>query len=163
MSQKHVKPKSRTKAKQVSSKGIAALVDSFKPQAEKFPTFRVGDTLKVHVRIKEGDKERVQVFEGVCIKKGVRAGTETITVRKVSHGVGVERVFLLNSPKISRIDVVTAGKVRRSRLYYLRALQGRKARIERDVTSNRETRVIGGVKLDDDKKKESKESQSTKK
>ncbi len=93
------------------------------------PEFRVGDTVRVHVKIKEGDKERVQAFEGVVIKRtrfGVRA---TFTVRKISYGVGVERVFPFVSPMLDRIEVLARGAVRRGRLYYLRALKGKAARI----------------------------------
>ena len=97
------------------------------------PEFRPGDTLKVHVRIVEGDKERIQVFEGVCIARGGGANRETFTVRKVSYGVGVERVFPLHSPRIDKIETVTRGKVRRAKLYYLRELSGKAARIEEDT------------------------------
>jgi large subunit ribosomal protein L19 len=93
------------------------------------PEFRVGDTVKVHVKIKEGDKERVQAFEGVVIAKGRGVARAAFTVRKISYGVGVERVFPLHSPMIDRIEVVTRGDVRRARLYYLRNLQGKAARI----------------------------------
>ncbi len=94
------------------------------------PAFRSGDTVKVHCRIKEGDKERIQIFEGVCIARHRGGAQATFTVRKHSYGVGVERVFPLHSPTIERIEVVSAGKVRRSRLYYLRELRGKAARIE---------------------------------
>jgi large subunit ribosomal protein L19 len=93
------------------------------------PDFIPGDTVKVHVKIKEGEKERVQVFQGVVI--GRRKGTTnaTFTVRKVSYGVGVERVFPLHSPVIEKIEVVTRGRVRRAKIYYLRKLRGKAARI----------------------------------
>jgi len=93
------------------------------------PDFRPGDTLRVHAKIVEGDKERIQVFEGICIRRssgGIRA---SFTVRKNSYGVGVERTFPLHSPRIDRIEVKSRGVVRRSRLYYLRDLTGKKARI----------------------------------
>lgn len=93
------------------------------------PQFKPGDTVKVHVRIKEGDKERVQVFQGVVIRKRKGTVNSTFTVRKVSYGVGVERVFPLHSPMIDKIEVVSRGRVRRSRLYYLRKLRGKAARI----------------------------------
>jgi large subunit ribosomal protein L19 len=93
------------------------------------PEFRPGDTIKVHVKIKEGDKERVQAFEGVVIAKGRGGARAAFTVRKISYGVGVERVFPLHSPMVDRIEVVTRGDVRRARLYYLRNLQGKAARI----------------------------------
>ncbi len=100
------------------------------------PDFRPGDTLKVHVRVVEGNKSRIQVFQGVVIRRqgaGVRA---TFTVRKVSYGVGVERTFPLHTPVIDKIEVVTRGDVRRAKLYYLRDLRGKKARIKekRDTT-----------------------------
>lgn len=93
------------------------------------PDFRAGDTVKVHVKIKEGEKERIQVFEGVVIRKRQGASRATFTVRKVSYGVGVERIFPTHSPAIDHIDVVQRGKVRRAKLYYLRALRGKAARI----------------------------------
>ena len=94
------------------------------------PEFRVGDTVAVHYKIVEGDKLRVQVFKGVVIKRH-RAGLQsTFTVRKVSFNIGVERMFLLNSPRIEKLEVVSQGVVRRSRLYYLRDLTGKAARIQ---------------------------------
>ena len=96
---------------------------------DDIPDFAPGDTLRVNVRVREGDKERIQVFEGVCIaRKGGRIN-ETFTVRKISNGVGVERIFPLHSPTVEKIDVVRRGKVRRAKLYYLRALRGKAARI----------------------------------
>lgn len=94
------------------------------------PTFRSGDTVKVHLRIVEGEKERIQMFQGnvIRVQRGTTGGT--FTVRKVSDGVGVERIFPLHSPFIDRIEVVTQGRVRRSRLYYLRELKGKAARIK---------------------------------
>lgn len=94
------------------------------------PHFRAGDMIKVHVRIKEGDKERVQVFQGhVLRRRGAGLGS-TFTVRKVSYGIGVERIFPLHSPIIDKIELVSLGRVRRSRIYYLRALRGKAARIK---------------------------------
>ena len=97
------------------------------------PTFRPGDTVRVHVRLKEaeGEKERVQPFEGVVISRRGQFSGATFTVRRVSFGIGVERIFPLNSPVISSIEVLQAGRVRRSKLYYLRALRGKAARIRR--------------------------------
>jgi len=94
------------------------------------PAFRVGDTVAVSVRIKEGDKERLQVFKGVVIRhhRG-NAADASFTVRKISYGVGVERIFPLNSPNLDRIEVVTQGRVRRARLYYLRDLRGKAAKV----------------------------------
>jgi len=98
------------------------------------PDFRPGDTVKVHIRIVEGNKERVQVFQGVVIKRKRGMMNATFTVRKISHGVGVEKTFALHSPRIEKIEVVTLGRVRRSRLYYLRSRRGKAARIrERGV------------------------------
>lgn len=93
------------------------------------PSFRPGDTLRVHVRIIEGTRERIQVFEGVVIKRRGGGVSETFTVRKISSGVGVERTFPLHTPKIEKIEVKRRGKVRRAKLYYLRSLRGKAARI----------------------------------
>ncbi|MBA9007108.1 MULTISPECIES: 50S ribosomal protein L19 [Thermomonospora] len=94
------------------------------------PDFRPGDTLKVHVRVTEGNRSRIQVFQGVVIRRQGGGARETFTVRKVSYGVGVERTFPLNSPSIDKIEVVTRGDVRRAKLYYLRNLRGKAARIK---------------------------------
>ena len=93
------------------------------------PQFKSGDTVKVHVRIREGDKERIQVFQGVVIRRRKGTINSTFTVRKISYGIGVERIFPLHSPMIDKIEVVSRGRVRRSRLYYLRKLRGKAARI----------------------------------
>ena len=98
------------------------------------PVFKAGDTVKVHARIKEGDKERIQIFQGVVIRKRKGNLGATFTVRKVSYGVGVERIFPLHSPAIDKIEIVTRGKVRRGRLYYLRKLRGKAARIKEKRT-----------------------------
>lgn len=94
------------------------------------PDFRPGDTLKVYVKVIEGSRERIQLFEGVVIKRRGGGISETFTVRKISYGVGVERTFPLHSPKIDRIEVARRGKVRRAKLYYLRKLRGKAARIK---------------------------------
>jgi len=94
------------------------------------PDFGPGDTVRVHVKVREGEKERIQVFEGVVIGRRGGGLRETFTVRKISYSIGVERVFPVHSPSIDRIDVVRHGKVRRAKLYYLRALKGKAARIE---------------------------------
>ncbi|MCL5116584.1 MAG: 50S ribosomal protein L19 [Firmicutes bacterium] len=93
------------------------------------PAFRPGDTVRVAVKIKEGNRERVQMFEGVVIRKRGTGLSKTFTVRRVSYGVGVERTFLLHSPRLESIELVRRGKVRRARLYYLRQLRGKAARI----------------------------------
>jgi large subunit ribosomal protein L19 len=92
--------------------------------------FRPGDTVRVHARIKEGEKERIQVFQGVVIRKRKGTTGASFTVRKISYGIGVERIFPLHSPSIEKIEVMTRGKVRRARLYYLRKLRGKAARIK---------------------------------
>ncbi|ULO09632.1 50S ribosomal protein L19 [Paenibacillus sp. 19GGS1-52] len=94
------------------------------------PSFRPGDTLKVHVKVIEGTRERIQLFEGVVIKRRGGGIGETFTVRKISYGVGVERTFPVNSPKLEKIEVARRGKVRRAKLYYLRDLRGKAARIK---------------------------------
>jgi large subunit ribosomal protein L19 len=94
------------------------------------PDFRAGDTVRVHVRVVEGEKERIQVFQGVVIARRGGGTRETFTVRKISGGIGVERIFPLHSPILDKIEVVRQGKVRRAKLYYLRGLRGKAARIE---------------------------------
>ena len=104
---------------------------------ENIPASQSGDTVKVHVRIQEGNKERLQVFEGVVIARKHGGARESITVRKVSFGVGVERIFPLHATVIDHIDVVRRGKVRRAKLYYLRDLRGKAARIKEKDTRNK--------------------------
>jgi large subunit ribosomal protein L19 len=96
---------------------------------KNIPVFKAGDTLRVHVKIVEGDKQRIQMYQGVCIKRMNNGVGSTFTVRKISSGVGVERVFPLHAPTIDKIEVVMVGQVRRAKLYYLRKLQGKAARI----------------------------------
>ncbi|MDR1545847.1 MAG: 50S ribosomal protein L19 [Deltaproteobacteria bacterium] len=107
---------------------IASL--NFEQMRFDLPSFRPGDTVAVHVRIKEGDKERVQVFKGVVIRRRKGSLDSSFTVRKVSYGVGVERIFPTHSPIIDKVEVVTEGRVRRSRLYYLRNLKGKAAKVK---------------------------------
>jgi large subunit ribosomal protein L19 len=97
---------------------------------EDVPEFRPGDTVRVSVRVREGEKERLQAFEGVCIGRRGAGVSETFTVRKISSGIGVERIFPLHSPNLADIKVVRRGKVRRAKLYYLRKLSGKAARIQ---------------------------------
>ncbi len=108
------------------------IIDILEKEQMRFdlPDFKSGDTVKVYVRIIEGQKQRIQAFEGVVIRKRQGSSRSSFTVRKVSYGIGVERTFPLHSPVIDRIEVVSRGKVRRSRLYYLRSLRGKKARIK---------------------------------
>ena len=94
------------------------------------PKFEIGDTVKVHVKVVEGDKERIQVYEGTVIARKGSLNTETFTVRKLSYGVGVERIFPVHSPIVAKVDVVRQGRVRRAKLYYLRGLRGNAARIK---------------------------------
>lgn len=96
----------------------------------ELPAFKSGDTISVHYKIREGNKERVQVYQGVVIQRNSTGSTETFTVRKISNGVGVERIFPVNSPNIEKIEVNNVGKVRRAKLFYLRGLTGKAARIK---------------------------------
>ncbi len=113
-------------------KRIAHIEKSF--MKENIPPFSSGDTLRVHVKIKEGDKERVQVFQGTVISRAGGGTGETFTVRKISNGIGVERVFPLHSPNIDKIERIRAGSVRRNKLYYLRNLTGKSARIKEELS-----------------------------
>jgi len=97
------------------------------------PDFKPGDTLRVHVKVIEGEKERIQVFEGVVLRRSGGGNRETFTVRKTSYGVGVERTFPIHSPRLDKIEVTTRGVVRRAKLYYLRQLSGKAARIEEEA------------------------------
>ena len=109
---------------------------------KSYPEFNAGDTIKVHLKIKEGEKERVQVFEGVCIAKKKAGLNSAFTVRKISYGEGIERVIPLFSPQISKIELVKSGDVRRSKLYYLRKRSGKSARIsEKNVFSKTDSKV----------------------
>jgi large subunit ribosomal protein L19 len=104
-------------------------IETQKEWLRAVPPFRPGDTLRVNVRVKEGDKERLQAFEGVCIARRGSGVSETFTVRKISNGVGVERIFPVHSPMLSEVIVVRRGRVRRAKLYYLRHLTGKATRI----------------------------------
>src|SRR5215469_4857420 len=106
------------------------------------PTFRPGDTIRVHVKIKEGDKERLQAFEGTVIAKHNSGMGETITVRKVSFGQGVERIFPLQAPVVDHIDFIRTGRVRRAKLYYLRDLKGKAARLRERETPAKEKEAV---------------------
>lgn len=97
---------------------------------EQVPNFSPGDTVRVHLKVTEGSRERIQVFEGVVIKRRGSGLGESFTVRRISYGVGVERAFPLHSPKIERVEVLRRGRVRRAKLYYVRGLRGRAARIK---------------------------------
>ena len=110
-------------------------IDAIDKQSMKdeHPSFNPGDTIKVHVKIKEGDKERIQVFQGIVIGRRGSGIGETFTVRKMSSGIGVERIFPFHSPNIAKIEKIRSGSVRRAKLYYLRNLTGKSARIEEDL------------------------------
>lgn len=111
----------------------ALLQKVYNENKRQIPTIRIGDTIKVQVKIKEGDKERLQAFEGVLIARKNSAMGETITVRKISFGTGVERIFPINAPVVDSISLVRTGQVRQSKLYYIRGLKGKAARLrERD-------------------------------
>ena len=111
---------------------MSNLIDTIEASQLKthIPDFKVGDTIRVHAKIIEGDKERIQVFEGVVLSRANSGNRATFTVRKISYGVGVERIFPLHSPRVDRIEVVSRGRVRRAKLYYLRELSGKAARIK---------------------------------
>lgn len=102
-------------------------------QKRAVPDFRAGDAVKVHYLIREGEKERVQLFQGTVIRRSGGGSTETFTVRKVSFGVGVERIFPVHSPRIQKLEITARGHVRRAKLYYLRELQGKKARLRKSA------------------------------
>ena len=112
-------------------------IETQKEWMKTIPPFRSGDTLRVNVRVKEGEKERLQAFEGVCISRRGAGVSETFTVRKISNGVGVERIFPVHSPMLSEITVVRRGRVRRAKLFYLRNVTGKSARIK-----ERKVRVV---------------------
>ncbi|MFA5560407.1 MAG: 50S ribosomal protein L19 [Acholeplasmataceae bacterium] len=111
-------------------KGQALIADITKSYIKDVPAFSPGDTVKVYVKIKEGQRERLQMFEGLVIKKQGGGISETFTVRKVSYGIGVERTFPVHSPSIDRIEIARSGKVRRAKLYYIRTLSSKAARIK---------------------------------
>ena len=117
------------------------------PLRKDLPAFRAGDTVRVHVRIKEGEKERIQVFEGVVIQRRGGGFGATFTVRKISSGVGVERIFLVESPNVTKLEIKSRGHVRRARLYYLRELSGKKARLRAKV---RDVAALNALSVSED-------------
>ena len=123
-----------------ASQRIIDSIEKAQRRTTTLPEFRPGDSIKVWVKIREGEKSRLQAFEGVCISRASKGARSTFTVRKISYGVGVERVFPDNSPNIEKIDIVQRGRVHQAKLYYLRDLSGKAARIkERDGTQQDET------------------------
>jgi large subunit ribosomal protein L19 len=132
------KPAGRTLVSNTSGSAKVALIEKQQLRTD-FPNFKPGDTVRVHVRIKEGEKERTQAYDGVCIARQNAGANRSFTVRKMSHGVGVERIFMDSSPKVAKVEIVSEGKVRRAKLYYLRELEGRAAKIERDIAGEAAT------------------------
>ena len=108
-------------------------IETQKEWMKEIPAFRSGDTLRVNVRVKEGDKERIQAFEGVCIARRGAGVSSTFTVRKMSYGVGVERIFPFHSPRYEKVEILSSGNVFRSRLFYLRNLKGKAARLKEQI------------------------------
>jgi len=111
-----------------------AFIETQKEWLRDVPPFRPGDTLRVNVRVKEGEKERIQAFEGICIARRGSGVSETFTVRKISNGVGVERIFPVHSPMLAEVNIVRRGRVRRAKLYYLRNVTGKATRIREKKT-----------------------------
>ena len=109
---------------------------------KQVPMLKVGDTVKVHVRVKEGNRERIQIFEGIIIKKQGGGVNETFTVRRISYGVGVEKTFLLHSPAVEKVEVVRVGKARRAKLFYLRDRVGKAAKTKEQVGARIETNMV---------------------
>jgi large subunit ribosomal protein L19 len=117
---------------------IKLVEKEFSSKRTNIPTFKAGDTINVHVRIKEGNKERIQQFQGVVLyRRGLGSNGESFSVRKVSNGVGVERIFPVLSPSIDKIEVLKSGKVRRAKLYYMKGRQGKSARIKEKLSSSK--------------------------
>jgi large subunit ribosomal protein L19 len=129
------KHRRRSKNAILPPKGLAGKVASVEQTVERmdFPHFTPGDTVRVHVRIKEGEKERTQAFEGIVVSRAHQGASKSFIVRKISHGVGVERIFMESSPKVAKLEVVQEGRVRRAKLYYLRKLEGKAARVDREI------------------------------
>lgn len=112
---------------------LSKIIDKINKQGimeDRVKAFNVGDTVKIHCKIKEGDKERIQLFTGTIIARKGRGATETFTVRRVAHGVGVERVFPVHSPSLAKIEVESSAQIRRAKLYYLRKVSGKKSRLK---------------------------------
>ncbi len=134
----------------MGQESLSKIIEDFEAAGLKsnIPEFKAGDTVKVHARIIEGNKERIQVFEGVVIRRRQRNRYgATFTVRKVTYNVGVERTFLVHSPKIEKIEVISRGRVRRAKLYYLRERSGKSARIKTMVTARSKNEKKGKAKV----------------
>lgn len=134
MARLRIKRRKNSRAEYGSKNGLAAKLGAIEAELirKDLPDFSVGDTVRAHVKIKEGEKERIQAFEGTLIGRSNRGAGKSLVIRKISHGVGVERIFMESSPKLAKLEVVSPGKVRRSKLYYIRGLQGKAAKIDRD-------------------------------
>src|SRR3954466_3605937 len=128
----------------MSAHRILDSIDKSQRRTAALPEFRPGDSIKVWAKIREGEKTRLQAFEGVCIRRVSKGSRSTFTVRKISYGVGVERIFPDNSPNIDKIEVIQRGRVHQSRLYYLRDLSGKAARIKEREGQNEEQKATAG-------------------
>jgi large subunit ribosomal protein L19 len=126
----------------MSAQRILDSIDKSQRRQAALPEFRPGDSIKVWAKIREGEKTRLQAFEGVCIRRVSKGARSTFTVRKISYGVGVERIFPDNSPNIDKVEVIQRGRVHQSRLYYLRDLSGKAARIKEREGSNEEVATV---------------------
>src|SRR3569623_227908 len=126
----------------MSAQRILDSIEKSQRRTANLPEFRPGDSIKVWAKIREGEKTRLQAFEGVCIRRVSKGSRSTFTVRKISYGVGVERIFPDNSPNIDKIEVISRGKVHQSRLYYLRDLSGKAARIKEREGQNEQEEVV---------------------
>ncbi len=148
MSKVVIKRKSATKSFNKTQKNLSAKVALVEKSTmtNTFPDFTAGDNVRVQVKIKEGDKERVQAYDGLVIALSGKGSSRTFTVRKMSHGVGVERIFLFSSPKVAKVEVLQKGKVRRAKLYYIRELEGRAAKIEREVETAQQVEAKAAAK-----------------
>ena len=135
MAKQRIHKKTSSRGTQKAATGLAAKLAAVEATAIRsdYPDYGPGDTVKVHVRIKEGDKERIQIYEGVVIAQYNKGANKSFNVRKMSHGVGVERIFQEASPKVAKLEIVSSGKVRRAKLYYLRELEGRAAKLDKKV------------------------------
>lgn len=137
----------------MSNKIIQSIETEFMQGAKMFPSFQPGDTVIVQVKVKEGERVRLQSFEGVVIAKRNRGYNSSFTVRKISHGVGVERVFQSSSPSVESVEVKRRGHVRRAKLYYMRELSGRAARIKEKLTVKTNNNVIPEPEANQDQEK----------
>lgn len=129
----------------MSAQRILDSIDKSQRRQAALPEFRPGDSIKVWAKIREGEKTRLQAFEGVCIRRVSKGARSTFTVRKISYGVGVERIFPDNSPNIDKVEVIARGRVHQSRLYYLRDLSGKAARIKEREGTNEEQQTAAAA------------------